>query len=403
MTSGIEPHAGPATRAAGLARLHAFAPLAGRRYAAGRNSDPGPGRRTAVSMLSPFVRRRLVTEEEVIAAALSRHGSAGAEKFVQEVVWRSYFKGWLEMRPAIWRRLRSDLERLAAEAGPGTRLRRDLDRAREGRTGIDAFDAWAQELAETGWLHNHTRMWVASIWTFTLGLPWQAGAAWFARHLVDFDPASNTLGWRWVAGIHTPGKHYLARAANIRSHTEGRFDPSGELNERALPIAMDSVPEPLPLLPAPAVPQGPLGLLVTEEDMTPELWGVPRERIQAAAVLDPTAHGAPADGPSGRWSREASADTAARLEAWLGQAVPVIRDPVAWSLEAGVTTLVTTTLTQGYGRDWLEAQLPTLAARERQLVALRRRWDDRAWPHATRGFFRMREQIPDLIAGLPAK
>ena len=85
------------------------------------------------------------------------------------------------------------------------------------------------ELRTEGWLHNHTRMWFASIWIFTLRLPWPLGAALFEHHLKDADAASNTLSWRWVAGIQTPGKHYLARAENIARYTNGRFDPRGDL------------------------------------------------------------------------------------------------------------------------------------------------------------------------------
>ena len=67
-----------------------------------------------------------------------------------------------------------------------------------------------KELKETNYLHNHARMWFASIWIFTLDLPWQLGAEFFMKHLYDGDAASNTLGWRWVAGIQTQGKNYLA-------------------------------------------------------------------------------------------------------------------------------------------------------------------------------------------------
>ncbi len=76
-----------------------------------------------------------------------------------------------------------------------------------------------------GYLHNHARMWFASIWIFTLRLPWVLGADFFMRHLCDGDPASNTLSWRWVAGLHTRGKTYLARASNIATYTGGRFTP----------------------------------------------------------------------------------------------------------------------------------------------------------------------------------
>ena len=95
----------------------------------------------------------------------------------------------------------------------------------DGETGIECFDAWSAELCETGYLHNHARMWFASIWIFTLKLPWRLGADFFYRHLLDGDAASNTLSWRWVAGLHTRGKPYAARADNIATYSGGRFTP----------------------------------------------------------------------------------------------------------------------------------------------------------------------------------
>ena len=107
----------PATRADALARLEAFLPRAGRAYAARRNFDEGPGRRSAVSELSPAIRRRLLTEEEVARAAVAAHGLEAAEKFVQEVCWRSYWRGWLEARPAVWTRYLADVARLETDLG----------------------------------------------------------------------------------------------------------------------------------------------------------------------------------------------------------------------------------------------------------------------------------------------
>tara|TARA_Y100001936_G_scaffold67307_1_gene66269 strand:- start:3319 stop:4020 length:702 start_codon:yes stop_codon:yes gene_type:complete len=83
-------------------------------------------------------------------------------------------------------------------------------------------------------------MWFASIWIFTLNLPWQLGAEFFMRHLYDGDAASNTLGWRWVAGIQTKGKHYLAKEWNIEKFTEGRFK-NIKLNKNALPLKEEKV------------------------------------------------------------------------------------------------------------------------------------------------------------------
>ena len=176
------------TRAAGLDRLNAFVPHAGRAYAEGRNTDPGPGAASAVSRLSPWLRRRLLTEAEIVAAVLAEHRLADAEKFVAEVLWRTYWKGWLELRPGVWRQFVADRD--AARQLP---IARAIAAAEAGTTGIDGFDDWARELVETGYLHNHARMWFASIWIFTLRLPWALGADFFLRHLIDADPASNTL------------------------------------------------------------------------------------------------------------------------------------------------------------------------------------------------------------------
>ena len=78
------------------------------------------------------------------------------------------------------------------------------------KTGIKCFEHWKEELLDTGYLHNHSRMWFASIWIFTLGYSWQSGANFFKNNLLDYCPASNTLGWRWVAGLQTIGKPYIA-------------------------------------------------------------------------------------------------------------------------------------------------------------------------------------------------
>ena len=87
-------------------------------------------------------------------------------------------------------------------------------------------------------------MWFASIWIFTLKLPWELGADFFMRHLLDGDPASNTLSWRWVGGHpDAAAKTYLARRDNIERFTQGRFAPDG-LSSTAEPL--DDAPPPAP-------------------------------------------------------------------------------------------------------------------------------------------------------------
>ena len=122
------------------------------------------------------------------------------------------------MRPQVWIDANSELSQLSA---------RGYDDAVQGRTGIDAFDFWVTELRSTGYLHNHARMWFASIWIHTLKLPWKLGARFFFDHLLDADSAVNTLSWRWVAGLQTRGKFYMASQENIRKYSGGRFAPEG--------------------------------------------------------------------------------------------------------------------------------------------------------------------------------
>jgi deoxyribodipyrimidine photo-lyase len=386
------------SRAAGLARLADFAPRMGRAYAAGRNTDPGPGRRQDVSLLSAHVKHRLLLESELVGAALARHRFAEAEKFVQEVFWRSYWKGFLQLRPAMWAAYRARVGEEQARLLTNGGLRGAVDRAMQGRTGLACFDAWAQELVETGWLHNHVRMWFASIWIFTLRLPWPLGAEFFRHHLCDADAASNTLSWRWVAGIQTPGKHYLARAENIARHTEGRFDPRGELDENAAPLDEPGPPPPAPLAAADAPPRGPVALLLHEEDLHPE--SLPRLDVAAlAGVSHAGARGAVAR----RFTEAALEDGLARAAARVGRDAPCLdaASVADWAVASGAPALATPEPALGWVADWLEEELrPALAARSLALHRLRRDWDAACWPVARKGFFPFRESIPRLIAEL---
>jgi deoxyribodipyrimidine photo-lyase len=386
----------PTTRAEALARLAAFAPRMGAAYAAGRNSDPGPGARRDVSLLSPAVRHRLVTEAELVGTALAQHGTVTAEKFIQEVFWRSYWKGWLELRPGVWDAYCAELARDRAALATCGGLRHAHERAVNGRTGIACFDAWMAELRETGWLHNHVRMWAASIWIFTLRLPWTLGADLFLHHLLDGDAASNTLSWRWVAGIQTPGKHYVARAENIRRHTMGRFDPAGELDENPLPLTAPPPPPIRPLRPADPLPPGPVALLLHEDDLHAESLLPPGLRIGAiAGIAVPEQRG-----PTGcsalvaAHHRAALRDGLARAEAAFGApATPIEPQHVAgWAAAHGLP-VVTPWAPVG----WTAAALDGLGI---TLHRLRRDWDSACWPRATKGFFPFREGIPALIQQL---
>ncbi len=401
----------PPTRAEGLERLAAFAPRAGRDYAALRNYDlPG---HPHVSALSPYIRHRLVTEEEVLATVLGRFSLTTAEKFVQEVFWRTYWKGWLELRPTVWvdyrRGLKGALNRVQAESG----LRTDWEAACRGETGLAGFDDWARELVATGYLHNHARMWFASIWIFTLRLPWELGADFFLRHLLDGDPASNTLGWRWVAGIQTPGKTYAATASNIAKYTEGRVTGLTGLPDNPPALRHGPPPTPLPL-PEPEAwdSTARTGLILTEDDLSPA-WLLDRmaadgiSPASTAVLLSDDARSPLAVSPLvTAFTDGAVADTLARHAPRHGTLGGTHRgDGFAarladWASEAGLTQVIAPHAPAGPSAERLGHLSHRLGQSGIRLVRAMRPLDRAAWPLATHGFFRFKASIPRLLKDL---
>ena len=370
----IEP-----TRAAALARLADFTPRMGRDYAAGRNADPGPGNRRDVSELSPHIRHRLITEEELVRAALARHSPSAAFKFVQEVFWRTYWKGYLELRPSMW----TDYRRWVSEADPAVAAD-----AMAGRTGIACFDAWVAELKTEGYLHNHVRMWFASIWIFTLRLPWVIGAEFFLAHLKDADAASNTLSWRWVAGIQTPGKHYLARASNIARYTDGRCDPQGQLDERAEALHEPGPPPAGSLPPAGPMPTGRVALLLHEDDLS--FWPEGCEVAGVGGLCFPGARSIFGASPvAGGFTEAALADGLATRGGTRLQPEGV----GAWARGLGVADVVMPWSPVG----WTATALAGIELEGVRLHRVRREWDRVCWPMARAGFFGMSKGIPGLL------
>ena len=219
-----------ASRAKAVDKLNDFVENNLSEYSKLRNFDFGPDDRSNISCLSPYITHGVINELEVIDKSLKKFSFAKNEKFIQEVLWRVYWKGWLELRPNVWSDYLVELNNLRNEF----KSNQNYLNAIEGKTNIECFNQWVKELKENNYLHNHTRMWFASIWIFTLELPWQLGAEFFMKLLYDGDTASNTLGWRWVAGVQTQGKHYLASEWNINKFTNNRFQ-NIELNENAPP------------------------------------------------------------------------------------------------------------------------------------------------------------------------
>ncbi|MCG7492503.1 FAD-binding domain-containing protein [Thalassobius sp. Cn5-15] len=379
--TGFEP-----TRAAALHRLAAFVPDAGRSYGVKRNHDlagGAPSEQPAVSQLSPYLRHRLIAEREVIDAVLSRHAPQEAMPFLQQLFWRSYFKGWLEQHPSVWNSYQTGLDTARQQSHDG------YNAAISGRSGIACFDHWCRQLCDTGYLHNHARLWFASIWIFSLRLPWQLGADLFLRHLADADPASNTLSWRWVAGLHTKGKHYLATADNIARFTDGRFHPVGELDETAPPLTEDD-DHTLAACPTPmATPAARTLWLITEEDSLS-----PPAGLKVAGVLGIASHDA------SDFAQQAVRNSAAAAGGvyYLGHcwSTAILRAAET----AGVRDVACAYLPVGPTADGFAATHQRLAAAGLRLHLHQRTYDRLVWPHATKGYFKLKKQIPSLIDGL---
>ncbi|MEL6168005.1 MAG: FAD-binding domain-containing protein, partial [Pseudomonadota bacterium] len=243
----------------------------------------------------------------------------------------------------------------------------------------------------------------ASIWIFTLRLPWELGADFFLRHLLDGDAAANTLSWRWVAGLQTPGKTYAARASNIAKYTEGRFRPQGL---EPSPVPLDGTPHP-PKGDAPVSdaldPDLPTGFLLHEDDLSPG-FALDRVTPTATFVLKATAARSPLEvAPIVHdFVDGALDDCLARFKDRLGP-VTVSADGAAitdWAAKHGCRQIVLAYPPTGPIADRMGAAQPALENAGLPLVRLIRPYDALAWPHATAGFFKFKAKIPHLISDL---
>ena len=392
------------SREEALVLLASFLPKAGTSYTRNRNFDLGAGQHKHVSQLSAYIKRRIITEEYVLKKVLSAHSLNEAGKFIDEIFWRTYFKGWLESRPHIWMQYCADVHHLTHELQTQSGLRDRWAAACLGETGIDCFDAWAKELAETGYLHNHARMWFASIWVYTLQLPWQLGADFFLRHLLDGDAASNTLSWRWVVGLHSVGKTYLARAENIQRFTNGRFAPKGlaqvapPLNDTASTMAPKIIDPPNPYLEGRKT-----GLLLHSDDLNTAHLTQYSDCIASATYRPVDAGTMLVSSPKLLEFNNAALDAATKH--WKPNLlnccdVTTPEGILSWALENKLEQIITPYAAVGNTSQMLEKCKRLLSNHGVQLTQVMREYDIISWPYATKGFFKFREKIPKILTSL---
>ena len=391
------------TREAGLKRLKEFAPLAGEIYSNKRNFDFSSIEKNSVSALSPWIKHRLITEEEVIIEILKYHNQHSAMKFIQEVFWRGYFKGWLEQHPTVWSHHNDKLIKEYAKLENNRFVKESYMSAVNGETGIECFDFWCEQLKSTGYLHNHVRMWFASIWVFTLKLPMELGADFFMLHLIDADAASNTLSWRWVSGLHTKGKAYAARASNIEKFTNGQFNPSGQLVENIEPL-IENIDHPLVSLPQlhQSIEKDAI-LLLTEEDCSPEtsLTGNNLEVEILPLYLDKKYPQWIKPSKSVRsFSDTAIQNTCQRL----GKPNAEERNNTNWTdtiLETsdriGTKNIIIPKVPVGAVKSKLRKIKKNLAEHDIYINEHYKSYDMHTWQYASKGFFKLKKKIPNIL------
>lgn len=391
------------TREAGLKRLKEFAPLAGETYSNERNFDFSSTKKNSVSALSPWIKHRLITEEEVLIEILKYHSPHSAMKFIQEVFWRGYFKGWLEQHPTVWSHHNEKLIKEYTKLENNKFVRENYMSAINGETGIECFDFWCEQLKSTGYLHNHVRMWFASIWVFTLKLPMELGADFFMLHLIDADAASNTLSWRWVSGLHTKGKAYAARASNIEKFTNGQFNPSGQLVEDISPLT-ENIDHPLVSLPQlDKSIQKDAVLLVTEEDCSPETSLETKDlevEILPLYLEKKYPRWIEPNNSVRFFSNTAVQNTCQRL----GQLGVEKIDKTKWTdtiLEAsdrlGTKNIIIPKVPVGAVKSKLRKVKKNLAEHDIYIYEHYKNYDMYTWQHASKGFFKLKKQIPNIL------
>ena len=391
------------TREAGLKRLKEFAQLAGETYSNERNFDFSSTKKNSVSALSPWIKHRLITEEEVLIEILKYHSPHSAMKFIQEVFWRGYFKGWLEQHPTVWSHHNEKLIKEYTKLENNKFVRENYMSAINGETGIECFDFWCEQLKSTGYLHNHVRMWFASIWVFTLKLPMELGADFFMLHLIDADAASNTLSWRWVSGLHTKGKAYAARASNIEKFTNGQFNPSGQLVEDINPLT-ENIDHPLVTLPQlDKSIQKDAVLLVTEEDCSPETSLETKDlevEILPLYLEKKYPQWIEPNNSVRFFSNTAVQNTCQRL----GQLGVEKIDKTKWTdtiLEAsdrlGTKNIIIPKVPVGAVKSKLRKVKKNLAEHDIYIYEHYKNYDIYTWQHASKGFFKLKKQIPNIL------
>ena len=222
----------PAGEAEARRRLDTFADAQIDYYKSERDFPAKPG----TSQLSAYLAAGVISPRQCLHAALQSNqgefesGKVGAVTWINELLWREFYKHILVGYPRVSRHraFRPETEALAWRDAPD-----ELAAWQEARTGLPIIDAAMRQLLETGWMHNRLRMVVAMFLTKNLLIDWREGERFFMRHLIDGDLAANNGGWQWSSSTGTDSAPYF-RIFNPLSQSE-KFDSEGLFIKHWLP------------------------------------------------------------------------------------------------------------------------------------------------------------------------
>ena len=202
-----------------------------KKYASTRNYIDG-----AVTYLSPYISRGVISVNDVQKAILKKSNVDDAFKLLQELAWREYWQ-------RLWQHYDLNILQDIKQPQPDVLHRMMVKNLAEANTGIDVVDDHIQALYETGYMHNHLRMYVASIACNVAKAHWRSPAEWLYYHLLDGDVASNHLSWQWVASSFSSKKYYCNQE-NINRYTNSN-QTGTFLDQSYEKIATMQVPEEL--------------------------------------------------------------------------------------------------------------------------------------------------------------
>lgn len=361
----------PGGRAEALKRLHALDAPA---YARNRNFING-----AVSRLSPYLRHGCLTLSEAAQFARAQFGES-AEKFVFELAWRDYWRRvWYQHGDDIF----GDIE--VPKVAIGNKPLPDF--IRQGITGLPCMDGVIRDLMQTGYVHNHARMWFAAYLLHWLKVDWREAADWFENQLLDGDKASNHLSWQWIASTFS-SKPYFFNKTSLARYTgekycahckiECPFDHSMEMLQVKLfsdapPTSAKKHRAIMPLVEAMS-PHKALMVFVHDEMLSPK-HALMQHSVPKIFIFDPVLHG--------RWPLKRLqfvADCLAELqgvEIWLGDVRDILNTREVGRLITQQTPNHTLkNILRPYQLDWRpEVPFIDLPISENRLKRFSRYWD----------------------------